>query len=105
MNQEKRDSTMPPMKKHSSDSCISKPGELDKSSAEYKLIGEKFDKQFGEKTDLKFLEDVSKRLDNKFKVLADFTKETENSSCDMLLFKNVRKTVRKQFIEIAARFS
>ena len=60
---------------------------VDRNSAEYKALGEKFDKQFGEKMDPKYLEEVSKKLDTKFKVLAQFTKEAESSNCDMLLFK------------------
>ena len=88
--QKQSDSLITPPKREGGDSSyIPKSPELDKSSAEYKALGDKFDKQFGEKADLKFLEEVSKRLDNKFKVLSDFTKEAETTGCDMLLFKNV----------------
>jgi len=85
----KQDSTTPVKRALPDPSFAQKSPELDKSSAEYKALGEKFDKQFGEKTDLKFLEELAKRLDNRFKVLSDFTKEAELSGCDMLLFKNV----------------
>lgn len=83
-------SIISPIKKGGMDSVIfSKAPELDKNSAEYKAMGESFDKQFGEKTDLKFLEEKTKRLDAKFKVLQDCTREAESSNCDMLLFKKV----------------
>jgi hypothetical protein len=85
----KQDATTPVKRPLPDPSFVQKSPELDKSSSEYKALGEKFDKQFGEKTDLKFLEELAKRLDSKFKVLADFTKESEMSGCDMLLFKNV----------------
>ncbi len=68
---------------------LSKSPELDKSSSEYKAVGDKFDKQFAEKIDLKYLEDVSRRLDNRFKVLVEFSQEVEASGTDMALFKNV----------------
>jgi hypothetical protein len=48
-----------------------------------------FDKQNGQQLDLKYLEEKTKILDTKFKVLAEFAKEAENTNCDMLLFKNV----------------
>jgi hypothetical protein len=69
---------------------VDSPG-VDRTSAEYKALGERFDKQFGDKLDPKYLEEVSKKLDTKFKVLAQFTKEAESSNCDMLLFKTVRR--------------
>lgn len=91
MAEEVKPGTTSPAKKLGTDSTyLGKSPELDKNSAEYKQIGENFDKQFGDKTDLKFLEEKTKRLDSKFKVLQDFTREAESSNCDMLLFKNVR---------------
>jgi hypothetical protein len=66
--------------------------EEDKNSDKYKKAGLKFDQKFGEnKFDLKYLEDVAKRLDDKFKILADLAKESEASTCDVFLFKNVRR--------------
>lgn len=64
---------------------------LDKDSSDYKAYGERFDKQFGDKIDIEFMENISRRLDNKFQVLVDFTRESEASNCDILLFKNVRR--------------
>jgi hypothetical protein len=62
---------------------------LDKDSSDYKAYGERFDKQFCDKIDIEFMENISRRLDNKFQVLVDFTRESEASNCDILLFKNV----------------
>lgn len=70
------------------DSAMSKV-QLDKDSSDYKAYGERFDKQFGDKIDINYMEEISKRLDNKFQVLVDFTRESEASNCDLLLFKNV----------------
>lgn len=67
----------------------SKVPEMDKSSEEYKKMVEKFDSQFGNEINVNFLEAMSRRLDNKFQVLVDFTRESEKSNCDILLFKNV----------------
>jgi hypothetical protein len=78
------------MKKNKTDSGITpKPNDIDKSSDEYKQLAAKFDAQFGDKIDVEFLESMSRRLDNKFQVLVDFTRESERSNCDILLFKNV----------------
>lgn len=49
------------------------------------------------------LEDISKKLDNKFQVLVEFTRESEASNCDILLFKNVSIITNR--IEITKRFS
>lgn len=62
---------------------------LDKDSSEYKALGEHFDKKYGGKIDIEFMENISRRLDNKFQVLVEFTRESETSNCDILLFKNV----------------
>lgn len=78
----------PPPKRLEGDSSIVSSGDIDRNSSEYKGIAEKFDK-FGEKLDVKSLEEKAKQLDNKFKILADFAQEGENSGCDMMLFKNV----------------
>lgn len=82
------------MKKNTTDGTnkqkTTKGAELDRSSEEYKKLAAKFDTQFGSKIDVKFLEDMSRRLDNKFQVLVDFTRESEKSNCDILLFKNVQ---------------
>jgi len=65
---------------------------LEKDSSEYRAYGEKFDRQFSDKIDIEFMENISRRLDNKFQVLVDFTRESEASNCDILLFKNVSFT-------------
>jgi len=65
---------------------------LEKESLERRAYGETFDKQFGDKIDIEFMENISRRLDNKFQVLVDFTRESEASNCDILLFKNVSFT-------------
>ena len=86
--EDKKGGSPPSPKKVEGDSMYSPPV-FDRNSPEYKRIAEKFDKQGGEKIDMKVLEEKAKQLDNKFKLLADFTREAETSNCDMLLFKNV----------------
>jgi len=66
-----------------------KAAAMDKDSSEYRQYAEAFDKRFGDKIDIDLLESISRKLDNKFQVLADFTRESEASNCDILLFKNV----------------
>lgn len=66
-----------------------KTPEIDKNSDDYKKYVKSFDSQFKNDIDIKYLENLSRRLDNKFQVLVDFTKESESSNCDILLFKNV----------------
>lgn len=47
-----------------------------------------FEKKFAEKFSIEELEEFSKRLDDRFNVLIEFTRESERSNCDILLFKN-----------------
>ena len=63
--------------------------ELVPSLEDRELFGEKFEKQFINKIDIKILEDLSKKLDEKFNVLIEFTRKSEKDDCDLLLFKNV----------------
>lgn len=75
---------------------------IDKTSSEYRGYGEAFDKCFGDKINIDMLESISRKLDNKFQVLVDFTRESEASNCDILLFKNV--AMINNPIEITERF-
>jgi len=81
------------MKTSKTDSDEPKANELDNSSDNYKKMVAKFDAQFGDQINIEFLENMSRKLDNKFQVLVDFTRESERSNCDILLFKNVILTL------------
>lgn len=92
--QEERKSTVESIRKSAYRSSydsgyLSRTPEIDKSSAEYRAVVEKFDRQFGDKLDIRLLEDISKRLDSRFKILADYAKETEQPNCDLTLFRSV----------------
>lgn len=87
---EERKSAVDSIRRSAYDSgYLSKTPEIDKSSAEYRAVVEKFDKQFGDKLDIRLLEDISKRLDSRFKILGDYAKETEQPNCDLTLFRAV----------------
>jgi hypothetical protein len=87
---EERKSSVESVRRSAYDSgYLSKTPEIDKSSPEYRAVVEKFDRQFGDKLDIRLLEDISKRLDSRFKILADYARETEQPHCDLTLFRAV----------------
>ena len=90
MTEERKSVTITSVRRSAYDSgYLGRTPEIDKTSAEYKAVVEKFDKQFGDKLEIRALEEISKKLDMRFKVLGDYARETEQQNCDMSYFHEV----------------